>query len=882
MKAGIKVMATGGGYTNESVMIWTPTDKKYNFNVGNGIHRQNITSKQRIYDSNHVFLTHISPSTMADFPNYLLRNKNDFTVVGPQNTTHAILAHRYYIGRRNKTIHVTECTAEQDLCISDGYLTVYPVVLAPVDRQPKVVEQKKPLVQLPMFHPYKRPLGSNNTFKHMMAMGLKPFFDWTVLRGGVLHYDAGTTDITMQDIEQYMVYKLLKLEENNGGNPKEFRPANYKQIKEYLANPFPHQADPKQRPITASREAEYKDFWALESRHYRIITRVSNLPPVTEEMRRKIVKARCDMFLSDRTYGPIKSQSHAFVDNVRDETTGMGDVVCYVCHLPDIIGKFDNKKADQLGVPNGPLRTKLCKGQEVVTATGAVVKPEDVLSPSTIGPAVMILACPTIQYLANLLASPTIAKYRDSGRSGTAVHMVPETIFQRIDYIAFVNSFPANWSHIVLNDQCSYHELTVKSGQLCNGLTAIAPTFYPALYPHQPATPLPQGLLANDNESRIQRGRFNQSITLNPLPLSQCPPIDNDGCTEDTDLSFSFATKSPSTSSPATQSPINPKHQLVEQMIANLSSTELEVVFLGTGCSQASLHRDESCIFLDMFDKGSMMFDVGGGSYSQMYRKYGRDECTKKLAGLKFIYLSHLHTDHHQGLFKIVEMRHRAMDLLGVPEDQRTLCILSPPNGMYYMLDIERSLTLERNQWSYIKYFSSNVHGDNANPDLSEFMRKSLDITSVYTIPVLHNFAATGIVVKSQSGWSVGYSGDTTFCQALVDQARDLTILIHEATFQDCMADKAKAKSHSTFSDAIRTAAASNAYLTILTHFSQRYPGILAPTSSDSNDEVAPQIALAFDFLTVNLKHLQQLPNALASLSIDPDEDELVDLDDME
>jgi ribonuclease Z len=55
----------------------------------------------------------------------------------------------------------------------------------------------------------------------------------------------------------------------------------------------------------------------------------------------------------------------------------------YVCQAAVIPGKFDAKRAAELGVPNGPIRAKLVKGQEIefeMDGEKRIVKPEDVLS----------------------------------------------------------------------------------------------------------------------------------------------------------------------------------------------------------------------------------------------------------------------------------------------------------------------------------------------------------------------------------------------------------------------------------------------------------------------------------------------------------------------
>lgn len=64
----------------------------------------------------------------------------------------------------------------------------------------------------------------------------------------------------------------------------------------------------------------------------------------------------------------------------------MEDVrIAYILQAPPVRGKFDNAKAKQLGVPNGPIRGKLTAGQTIEfddpqnPGQKKVVKPEDVI-----------------------------------------------------------------------------------------------------------------------------------------------------------------------------------------------------------------------------------------------------------------------------------------------------------------------------------------------------------------------------------------------------------------------------------------------------------------------------------------------------------------------
>jgi len=107
------------------------------------------------------------------------------------------------------------------------------------------------------------------------------------------------------------------------------------------------------------------------------------------------------------------------------------------------------------------------------------------------------------------------------------------------------------------------------------------------------------------------------------------------------------------------------------------------------------------------------------------------------------------------------------------------------------------------------------------------------------------------------------YSGDTRPSKKLAEAAKDATLLIHEATFEDDLQEEALAKKHSTSSEAIQTGIDAQAYRTILTHFSQRYPKIPIP-----DDSYTGRTGIAFDLMTVNFADLPVIPSLVSPLRL--------------
>lgn len=84
---------------------------------------------------------------------------------------------------------------------------------------------------------------------------------------------------------------------------------------------------------------------------------------------------------------------------------------------------------------------------------------------------------------------------------------------------------------------------------------------------------------------------------------------------------------------------------------------------------------------------------------------------------------------------------------------------------------------------------------------------ESLQLSSLWTFPVVHCRKSYGLVVEGNSGWKFVFSGDTRPCKAVINAARGATLLVHEATFEDMLKEDAMTKRHCTVSEAIRVGA---------------------------------------------------------------------------
>ncbi|KAJ3703724.1 hypothetical protein LUZ61_007429 [Rhynchospora tenuis] len=350
----------------------------------------------------------------------------------------------------------------------------------------------------------------------------------------------------------------------------------------------------------------------------------------------------------------------------------------------------------------------------------------------------------------------------------------------------------------------------------------------------------------------------------------------------------------------------------IPSCLENITREEMELVFLGTGSSQPSKHRNVSSIYVNLFEKGSLLLDCGEGTLGQLKRRFGvkgADEAVKKL---RFIWVSHIHADHHTGLVRILALRshllkdmaHKPLLVIGPRPLERFLNAYAGLEDLdMQFLDCRQTMrTLEA---VYANEVTSSLFAPGSkmesfkrkpgNPseamDVLDRLKEVLSdagLNSLYSVPVRHCPEAFGLVLEAKDrvsriakvspGWKVVYSGDTRPCPALIEASKNATILIHEATFEDSMTEEAIAKNHSTTKEAIGVGVSAGVYRIILTHFSQRYPKI--PVVDEVNVD---KTCIAFDLMSVNLADLPALPKVLPYLKqlfrneMEPD-DELDDV----
>lgn len=271
----------------------------------------------------------------------------------------------------------------------------------------------------------------------------------------------------------------------------------------------------------------------------------------------------------------------------------------------------------------------------------------------------------------------------------------------------------------------------------------------------------------------------------------------------------------------------------------------IRIVPLGTSSATPTRERNVSSTAM-FLDGRSLLFDCGEGSQHQLIRgpiRFGL---------LEAILVTHLHGDHVFGLPGLLatlsmQGRNEPLAMYGPPglehfvmaALQYTYLQLGFP---YHIMEVTPGTIRTANGYSIralpldhrIPTFGYTVIEDDRTGRFDVARAYELGVPEGPLFAKLQNGESVvlddGRVVRSEEvlglprkGRRVAYVTDTAPCENAVELARDVDLLIHEATYADDMVEEAVRRKHSTARDAATIAASAGAKRLLLTHFSPRY-----------------------------------------------------------
>ena len=300
----------------------------------------------------------------------------------------------------------------------------------------------------------------------------------------------------------------------------------------------------------------------------------------------------------------------------------------------------------------------------------------------------------------------------------------------------------------------------------------------------------------------------------------------------------------------------------------------LSIIFLGTSGSTPTPQRSLPAIAIRR--RGEIiLFDCGEGVQRQMI-----------MAKLSFhrkmkIFITHMHGDHILGLPGLIQTmslfdRQRKLEVYGpkglkefIDVIQRTVqYTLTFPLEIH---EIEKPGTIcEEAEYTVVAEEADHVIPSFAfalveKPRPGRFypekarrlgvpegpLWSKLQKGHAVTLPNGRRVEPSEVVGPPRPGRKIVYSGDTRPCANVARLAENADLLIHDATLDDELADKAYEDGHSTPSQAAEIAKKANVERLVLTHISARYKS--AEKLFEQAKKIFSNVLVAEDFMKIEV-----------------------------
>lgn len=494
-------------------------------------------------------------------------------------------------------------------------------------------------------------------------------------------------------------------------------------------------------------------------------------------------------------------------------------------------GKFDPIKAKAFGLRPGPAFAKLAAGYSVESDTGVTVTPEMVLSPTKPGKGLAIFDLPSTGYLFDLQRQideqPSLLDGVETFVWITAGSLPYTPIFQQ-----FLSRFK-NVRHVLSHpDLCKDYIVHNSSAASMARLTKIAPDYFSI-----PRFNSEAGYYPAAHESPHALTNFIESsadgIQITAAQRGSKMYIEPDFRVDNQEVPRNFDPQGETAKLEQDVLDLLPKESLGQAPeIADAHHTDLpepEIITLGTGSSAPSKYRNVSAVMLRMpANMGNYLFDCGEGTLGQLRRIFDAAQLDQILCGLKAIWISHLHADHHLGTTTLLQAAYEARRRRSAATKQALATpplLISESKMINYMDEYRHVLRLPLNQLC-VPVICDGINRPTLHGKIYDFNEKGLPIRTVQTGRVSHCHGAQAISITFDNDFKFSYSGDCRPSDLFCLIGRNSDVLVHEATFDDGMEGDAIAKKHSTTGEALGVAIKMKAKNLILTHFSQRYQKI--------------------------------------------------------
>jgi ribonuclease Z len=293
---------------------------------------------------------------------------------------------------------------------------------------------------------------------------------------------------------------------------------------------------------------------------------------------------------------------------------------------------------------------------------------------------------------------------------------------------------------------------------------------------------------------------------------------------------------------------------------------DLSIFLAGTAGSVPSARRGLPAILVRR-GGDRLLFDCGEGTQRQLLRSVG-------LLDLDSVFITHFHADHWLGLpgmLKSFALRERS-EPLSVYGPAGLADLMKAMRVVYGRLPYELSIvelapaeTVQRDGYmvaaipvshkgpaSFGYALVEEPRPGHLDPRLAEELgvKPGPDFGRLQRGETVDGVRPEQVMGASREGRKVVISGDTSPCEALAIASHQADVLVHEATFVEEEAERARQTFHSTARHAALLARDAEVRLLVLTHFSSRYAG---GELRDEARAVFPATEAARDFDTIDV-----------------------------
>ena len=254
----------------------------------------------------------------------------------------------------------------------------------------------------------------------------------------------------------------------------------------------------------------------------------------------------------------------------------------------------------------------------------------------------------------------------------------------------------------------------------------------------------------------------------------------------------------------------------------------MKLIVLGSGTA-IPLHDRGSPSLVLLIEGSPVLFDMGPGTLRQMTRVGISYEKIER------IFLTHFHPDHTADLVHLLFASNNPA-VLG----RRKPFVITGPSGLSELItDLQDAY----HTWLTLPPEMMRVE----EIDINKKVKNDYGNFTITTSPTNHTLNSLAYRVENRSGKTMVYSGDTGFCDEIVDLAKGADLLVLESSFPD----EDEFEGHLTPSSAGRIATLAGVERLVLIHL---YPECLrSDIASQCRKSYEGELVLGEDLLQVQV-----------------------------